>query len=496
MIEKLLIGNFKGFRDTREINLAPLNFIFGQNSSGKSAIIHSLAFLNQSRKSHDTDEIFNFFGPFIDLGGFKNTIFGHTTDEEITIGIQVDVNKKETDLNDYREIFQTIFDSVKIEFDIAWNPSSNKSYLKSFVIELIGEENISLIFDRILNPDELSLVIRGETGFNLASKLVEIYNLVDKYGSIKQTDYFGPNLPISKYRNYFRKFKISDIALELQKSVAERALSITNEKDIIFLSSMQFYPENVKNNSLKKDGIRYSALFVNQLLYFAFQNLGESALGFKHIGPLRPNPERIYQNDSDGANMVKKLLNNESLLDVLNSSLENLDIPYKVKVQKIVSDYSSAGEYMALSFVDKRTNTEISGKDLGFGVSQILPIIYESFNMLFGEDNVLMIEQPELHLHPRLQLNLANFFVDMLKVQNNDQPTQLIVETHSENLILRMQNLVKQGVLSPDQIQIIYVGSNENTGSWHKEIKLLPDGQLADEWPGGFFTERLEEWGL
>ena len=259
---------------------------------------------------------------------------------------------------------------------------------------------------------------------------------------------------------------------------------------------MWFYPSQVKSRSLNKDKTGYAASFVNQLLYFAFENFSYSASGIKHIGPLRPNPERIYQNDSDGANMVKRLLKNDSLLEALNSTLENLDIPYKVKVQKIVSDYSSAGEYMALSFIDKRTNTEISGKDIGFGVSQVLPIIYESFSLANGWTNLLMIEQPELHLHPRLQLNLANLFVELIKVQDNQQTPQLIVETHSENLILRIQNLVKQGVLSPDEVQIIYVGSNENTGSWHKEIKLLPDGQLADEWPGGFFTERLEEWGI
>ena len=366
------------------------------------------------------------------------------------------------------------------------------------MIQLKGEESISCIFDKIINPDELSLVVRGETGFDLATKLMEVFNLVDKYGEIKKTDYFGPNIPIAKYRTYFKKSKISDVALELQKSVTEGTLSInqSDESGIVSFNYMHFYPINVQGKSLNKDKVGYAASFVNQLLYFAFENLSQSAHGIKHIGPLRPDPERIYQNASYGSDMVKKLLNNDLLLEALNSSLENLDIPYKVKVQKIVSDYSSAGEYMALSFIDKRTNTEISGKDIGFGVSQILPIIYESFNLLNGWISLLMIEQPELHLHPRLQLNLANFFVDLIKVHDDGQTPQLIVETHSENLILRIQNLVRQGVLSPDEIQIIYVGSNESTGSWHKEIKLLPDGQLADEWPGGFFTERLEEWGI
>ena len=306
MIEKLILGNFKGFRDVREINLAPLNFIFGQNSSGKSALIHSLAFLNQSMKNTDFDETFNFFGPFIDLGGFKNTIFGHSTDEEITIGLEVKISKKETELSDYKEIFQTIFDSVRIEYDIAWNPNVNKSYVKSFMIRLIGEESISLIFDKIINPDELSLVVRGETGFALATKLVEVFNLVDTYSEIKKTDYFGPNIPIAKYRSYFKKSKTSDVALELQKSVTEGTLSInqSDESAIVSFNYMWFYPSQVKSRSLNKDKTGYAASFVNQLLYFAFENFSYSASGIKHIGPLRPNPERIYQNDSDGANMV------------------------------------------------------------------------------------------------------------------------------------------------------------------------------------------------
>jgi predicted ATPase len=101
------------------------------------------------------------------------------------------------------------------------------------------------------------------------------------------------------------------------------------------------------------------------------------------------------------------------------------------------------------------------------------------------------VEQPELHLHPKLQAELGELFAEVATAKS---PKQVIVETHSENLILRVQRLVRDGRLSADQVSVLYVGANAGIGSWIQPIRLSDDGSLMDEWPGGFFPERMAEW--
>ena len=500
MIEKLILKNFKGFQELQEINLAPLNFIFGENSSGKSAIIHSLALLGQSQSQLELTEdgALNFFGPAIDLGGFKNVIFKHAVKESMTIGIQVKIEQNlDLENNSYKNIFKTIFSSVKIECDFKWDEIRNLTFVNAVRISLIGIKSITFEFDRVANPKFLNLKTGDGATLGLAKDLTEIFDIVRNRNEVVAINYFSGYPSLEDYEKYLTEKRISDIALDIDSVIVNGVLNLDEEIIVTFMY-LYFYKiqrQIISGKKYKKGHIIY---LIIQLLELASEELSNYTNIYKHIGPVRPNPERIYQHNSEGSAMVKHLLREgDGTVNVLNDLLDSLNIPYEIRVQKIISDYSSAGEYNALSFMDKRTNTEISGKDLGYGISQILPILYQSILIPDKTQKVIMIEQPELHLHPKVQLQLANLFTNVMKTHElNGHPTQFLIETHSENLILRIQNLVKQGELSPDEVQIIYVGVNEDTGSWHKQIKLNPDGQLADEWPGGFFTERIDEWGV
>lgn len=491
MIEKLILSNFKGFKDKHEINLAPLNFVFGQNSAGKSAIVQAFSLLNQSQQDVSQEaEPLNFLGPEIDLGGFKNVIFNHDTSKELTIGLQIK-NIKLKHWSEYHVLLDSYFTSTKIEFDFKWNENNKECFVNALRIDLIGKDVIQVNLDRIKDPNSLTLKTIDKNSFELASKLKKLFAQIIKLSEVQEVSSYGNYPSLQKYKTYFNKKSDSELALDLEKDVITGFLSFQNNF-MEFNYNSWFKLQEIKEKYLNTNLI---SIFVIQLLEFGLMKLSSFANIFQHIGPVRPDPERIYFNNSPGNKMVKELLKESKFLQAINSTLSDMNIPYQVKVQKIVSDYHSAGEYNSLSFIDTRTNTEVSGKDIGYGISQILPIIYQTIATTF-QSTFLTIEQPELHLHPRVQLELANFFTKILKLEiDDDQINQILIETHSENMILRIQNLVKSGVLSSDEVQIIFVGSSDNIGSWHKEIKLLPDGQLADEWPGGFFTERIEEWG-
>jgi predicted ATPase len=124
--------------------------------------------------------------------------------------------------------------------------------------------------------------------------------------------------------------------------------------------------------------------------------------------------------------------------------------------------------------------------DVGYGVSQVLPQLLA----IAGDSKLGLIEQPELHLHPRLQADLADLFI----ATTIGRERQLLVETHSESLLLRLQRRIREGSLDPAAIRILYVlPIRDGSQSDVIQIQLAADGSFMSEWPHGFFEERFVE---
>lgn len=149
-----------------------------------------------------------------------------------------------------------------------------------------------------------------------------------------------------------------------------------------------------------------------------------------------------------------------------------------------------------LVLIDKRTGTPVSHRDVGIGVSQVLPVLVSAYasNGLW-----VAIEQPEIHLHPALQAELGDVFLQSaLGGQNNS----FLIETHSEHLILRILRRVREtadGELShdlprvqPENISVLYVQPGRE-GAEVIPIPVTPDGEFERPWPEGFFAERAKE---
>lgn len=134
---------------------------------------------------------------------------------------------------------------------------------------------------------------------------------------------------------------------------------------------------------------------------------------------------------------------------------------------------------------------------MGFGIGQLLPILVQG---ILSENKIIFIEQPEIHLHPRLQAELGNFFAEMAgRTGTAPQPgleeeygNQFIIETHSENLILRLQTLIRKGKLKKEDVAVIYCDKTPD-GTVATELRLNDDGEFIDPWPHGFFEESFDE---
>jgi hypothetical protein len=258
-----------------------------------------------------------------------------------------------------------------------------------------------------------------------------------------------------------------------------------------------------------------------------------------YIGPLRDIPTRSYRpqvtpDEARWANGLAAwdLLYNDrrgDLMDTVNAWLsgeerlrttyrlervEFKEIPVPSAVHQMFErglNEDDIGELQEL-YLSLATRTEIALRDfekgilvapgdVGVGISQMVPVIVAS---LRKQDGVLGIEQPELHVHPAIQVGMGDLFIKAVAADQNGLTSgkTLIIETHSEHIMLRLLRRVREqtegaippGVLglTPDDLSVIYVeGSVE--GVRFRPLRVGPDGDFVDRWPRGFFAERAEE---
>jgi hypothetical protein len=192
---------------------------------------------------------------------------------------------------------------------------------------------------------------------------------------------------------------------------------------------------------------------------------------------------------NDWAREVLLVSRNPRQLENVNFHLSQLDVPYRLNFVEVPLD---GLPQIALStrplipyFIDRDTGVEVFARDIGYGVSQVLPVVIACSDS--RRKSHVMVEQPELHLHPRVQSRLADLFFSAI-----NQGLQLSVETHSEHLIYRAQRLIREGKAQSSQICINYV-ERTRLGSVVHRLRLGDSGNFLDAWPGGFFDERLEE---
>ena len=145
---------------------------------------------------------------------------------------------------------------------------------------------------------------------------------------------------------------------------------------------------------------------------------------------------------------------------------------------------------MTITLIDIRTKTPVTPVDVGYGLNQLMPVIVEGVSNLPG--SVICVEQPEVHLHPRLQGHISDMIIET-SLRQRPAGKQWIVETHSEMLIRRIQTRIRQGRLMSSDVSLIYVDQRPAIGSVIEVIRLDEDGDFVDEWPDGFFEEGYAE---
>lgn len=231
---------------------------------------------------------------------------------------------------------------------------------------------------------------------------------------------------------------------------------------------------------------------------------------YTYIGPIRSVPPRNYlpsfQNKSqDWASgmaawdLVGDLPSKK--LEDINFWLENgLETGFEVHIREFHEKESWVDTNKPVQaqtnrrVMFRRTSgkrTEVLPSDIGVGISQVFPVVVLACTK---ESGLAAIEQPELHIHPKLQVDIADLFINSVKKNQS----LFLLETHSEHLLLRLLRRVREAKeespfsIDSNMLSVIYV-ENNSEGSKYTNLKVTEDGDFEEGWPDGFFDERDEE---
>jgi len=528
MLTEYQLTNFKAFASTVTIPIRPITLIFGPNSAGKSSILQSLLMLKQTIKKRGGLSSLLPKGDFIDLGSYKDFIYAH--DEKINFSFKMIFNIKNLLSRNPYELFTTIMKLSGHEFE--GHPLHDTMVDVYYeLVKAISCEQIAILNSYTHGNNLLNEVIATKEDVFLGDSPI-IFN------SQKQNE-----APIyDENHSYWEKmadlvkayFDVPRFANEGNKQYVDRVEKICVEGNINDIqpsfeySKNKAYAENIlkdgnwhyeETKKLVSDMLDLSKKyeqFANFELYrgrkyfeylkeineypryeeiifrFVKAQVEKTLCSIIHILPLREYPQRYYF--SNETNDIFALYSNPEKLNSVNEELARHH--YRMIISKIVDDSTGAILAIAPKILDLRTNIDASISDVGFGLSQILPIIIKS---KLTDNSMLLIEQPELHLHPALQAEMGDLFINSAL---GEQKNKFIVETHSEHLILRILRRIREtsekslseGIIGikPDDLAVLYVQPGKN-GSEVIEIPVTEDGDFAKKWPNGFFAERAKE---
>ena len=439
LLKKITIENFKAFKSL-EIDIKPLTILVGPNSGGKSSIINSIKLIKQTLD--EGSEILQFNGT-IDFGKFEDVVHQNSQKKEMRFKLEFEDN--------------TYFDVSIEKFHDGEIITTNFScYTGEFGYTVEGVKKSANITKMNVSFIPMKFVFKSQKNENLFQGINPLlhrnsffYTIGDYFEQMDKKSLFEAVL-----HDYSSQYPASNISEEEIKNCYYKILNSYSE---IKRESNNFY-ENIK---------------------LKFKNI-------EYIEPIRNTANRSYKLAEEnkvgykGEYAVQVLSANVDLLKrVAKIFNEDLDIAKGLK-----PSISSDKETIELRIVTPITNPNsgVNFADVGCGTSQILPIIVQS--LLVKEKTLTIIEQPEAHLHPKVQADLGGFFVDSIKKIES----KYIIETHSEYLIERIRTRIMKEPQLAEKIAIYYIEQNEeNASSEKKEIIIDSNGDYS-EIPKNYLT--------
>lgn len=449
MLTNIELKNFKCFKDSGNIEIKPLTLLCGVNSSGKSSIIKSLLTLKQSYESAGDKIGLVLNGKYVVNGNSKEVSHNQNAYNIISInnefvlsGTQQFERRSSDEIRAFKNIsklYPKYRDIVRIKIKI-----SN---------EVVCEGNDCLIktFSYLITVEYKNNIIQTSIIFNRGQKWkIDLSNFPNDGNLI--------NISFTEATCYFEGYRVVNIFSK----------TLTNDVD------------NTK-------------LFNS--LYTIFRYSGNLYRNIKYLTPLRVYPERMYLNNFDiddvglSGEYTTQYLNRFQMKDASKRGF----LPNETKAKALKSYVNLWLKYFGMqpysipdtaSDAFKLNMSQDNVINVGFGVSQVLPIIVKGLNMY--QSDTLLLEQPEIHLHPRAQMSMGDFLVGMANAGKG-----VIAETHSDHIINRVVRRIMDGTIDKRLVSIYFI---ENMNNRAEIIPVQVDSiRGITNAPMEFFTQFASE---
>lgn len=444
MIKTLTIENFKGWKNTGNMNFSPITLFMGSNSSGKSSIGQFLMLLQQTCLSQDRRSVL-YLGDknsIVELGGPIDILYGHNPEESL-------------------------------KFEYKWNLSKNVEFINSI--------------------DQKKYTVNQIT-FN---EIISVHDKISQTLEIEKMQY-------SMFNN--KNFQFSAGMERVQKASSARAYKTITENYYLKRNNGRAWemPSPFKFYGFPDEMINYhqNAWFAPQLNVLQEQFFNSIC----YLGPLRDRAQRYYRWTGNtpisvgaaGEYTIPALLAARaegrkynfkakqpllSLESVIAQAMKNMGLIENFEINRISEDRQDYD----VKVKTKGSPTLTDVPDVGFGISQVLPVLVQLYYA--PENSIIIMEQPELHLHPSAQSALADEMIRAISARENARPRniQLIIETHSEHFLRRFQRRIAEKKISQD-LFAAYFANNDQIPAILEPLQINLYGEIIN-WPKNFFGD-------
>ena len=455
MIRHVNLKNFKAWREL-DIELGPrITGLFGTNSSGKSSLIQFLLMLKETKNNSDRNIVLDFGKPggVINLGGFGDVIHKN--------------NKK-----------------LKLEWRLSWDGLERPW---SAFDPHTGEDEIRFDYKEVSIQSVVGMA-NPEESKSLNTRSIR-YTMKDNTNDEEAAFGIEPN---PNQENSFRFVRAEKQITSDDKSPWQVDIDEGPIKTHLFPAQAGFHMA-LGDMGPPSDWPGLLAVDYEKLMDRVF-----------YLGPLRDYPEREYTwiggspydlgprggstinailatSEKGKAFHMKKGSRKRSFQEVVAMRLQEMGLIHSFSVAEVAK---GSNIYQAKVSVDKGS-PEVLLTDVGFGVSQVLPVIVLLNHV--PEGSTVILEQPEIHLHPEVQSRLADAIVGIAETRD----LQVIIESHSEHLLRRLQRRVADETIEAELVKLYFV-KQENGEARLSDIGLNEYGEIKN-WPEHFFGDEMEE---
>ena len=441
MIRQLHIANFKSWADTGDLRFAPLTGFFGTNSSGKSSVLQALLMLKQTAESQDRKQVLHTGDErsLVDLGTYPDIVCGHRADTSLQLSLVWDLAER-LSVRDPEKRAKTLYEAERLSFDVS-------------IREIKGRPAV----------DRFTYRLSPNTSFGMSRRAAE-----------------------PGKESYRGKYDLTCEGFE-PKRVQGRAWKL---------------PEPVKCYGFPDEATGY---YQNTGFLSLFPLELEGLLGrVAYLGPLREHPKRSYgwagQSPSDvgrrGEQAIPALLASRTEEEKISRGKGIQRQTVEERVAEWLKELGMIHSFSLKQIAKNRKDYEVRVRrspssaevlitDVGFGVSQMLPVLVLCYFVPKG--SIILLEQPEIHLHPSVQAGLADVLIDAVKTRD----VQIIVESHSEHLLRRVQRRIAEERLGNSDTALYFCRMDDGV-SIVEDLNLDRFGNITN-WPPDFFGDEMGE---